>query len=114
VWTLGKMSAEKDAVPSDDAPVVEPSGASGSAAPEAPEPAPEVKAVRPKRTYNRKPKEPKPEPKDSKGEPVPEPAAPRADTGGTLDPQFFAGLNTTLKRMLELERRAKLGNLRIV
>lgn len=111
------MSAEKDAVPSDDAPVVEPSGASGSAAPAAPEPAPEVKAQRPKRTYNRKPKEPKqpkPEPKDSKGEPVPEPAAPRADTGATLDPQFFAGLNCTLKRMLELERRAKLGNLRIV
>ena len=96
-----------DAVPLDVAPVVEPAELSGIAAAE---PAPEIKAVKPKRAYNRKPKEPK----DPKPEPVPEPAAPRADTGGTLDPHFFAGLNLTLRKMMAEERKTKLSSLNIV
>ena len=96
-----------DAVPLDPVPVVEPAELSGIAAAE---PAPEIKAVKPKRAYNRKPKEPK----DPKPEPVPKPAAPRADTGGTLDPHFFAGLNLTLRKMLAEERKTKLSSLNIV
>lgn len=96
-----------DAVPLDPVPVVEPAELSGIAAAE---PAPEIKAVKPKRAYNRKPKEPK----DPKPEPVPEPAAPRADTGGTLDPHFFAGLNLTLRKMMAEERKTKLSSLNIV
>ncbi len=103
-----KMS-EGDAVPLDAVPIVDPAELSRIAAAQ---PAPEVKAVRPKRTYNRKPKEPK-EPKPEVAAPAkPEPAAPKHTD--QLDPQFFAGLNCTLKRMMELERRAKLGSLRIV
>ena len=97
----------EDAVPLDVAPVVEPAELSGIAAAE---PAPEIKAAKPKRAYNRKPKEPK----DPKPEPVPEPAAPRADTGGTLDPHFFAGLNLTLRKMMAEERKTKLSSLNIV
>lgn len=101
---IRKMAEEKsDAVPV-DAPVVEPSDPSGGAA-AVPEPAPEVKVVKPKRTYNRKPKEPKPEPKP---EPVPEPVGP------ALDPQFFAGLNATLRDMMKQERKSKISGLRIV
>ena len=96
-----------DAVPLDPVPVVEPAELSGIAAAES---APEIKAVKPKRAYNRKPKEPK----DPKPKPVPEPAAPRADTGGTLDPHFFAGLNLSLKKMLAEERKTKLSSLNIV
>ena len=102
-----------DAVPLDPGPVVEPAELSGIAAAE---PAPEIKAVKPKRAYNRKPKEPK----DPKPEPVPEPAAPRASssaaasTGGALDPHFFAGLNLTLRKMMAEERKTKLSSLNIV
>ena len=108
----------EDAVPLDVAPVVEPAELSGIAATE---PAPEIKAVKPKRAYNRKPKEPKPES---------ELAAPRessaADfaagfaagctvgTGGTIDPRFFAGLNLTLKKMLAEERKTRISSLNIV
>ena len=105
-----------DAVPLDPVPVVEPAELSGIAAAE---PAPEIKAVKPKRAYNRKPKEPK----DPKPEPVPEPAAPRASSaagsaaasaGGALDPHFFAGLNLTLRKMMAEERKTKLSSLNIV
>ena len=106
-----------DAVPLDPVPVVEPAELSGIAAAE---PAPEIKAVKPKRAYNRKPKEPK----DPKPEPVPEPAAPRASSSagsaagsasaGALDPHFFAGLNLTLRKMMAEERKTKLSSLNIV
>ena len=72
-------------------------------------------------TLEQKPDEEKPKrsrapraPRSRKSKDAEIPAATEPSVPQTLDPLFFAGLNSTLKRMMREERATKLSSLAIV
>ena len=96
-----------DDIPIDAAAVV------GPAEPSRDGPAPEPRTPEPEEEPKEKPKRaPRPR-KPKASEPAAEPSQ-LSQPPPALDPLFFAGLNTTLKRMLREERVTKLSSLAIV
>ena len=101
-----------DDIPLDAAAVVgpaEPSGDGPAPEPRAPEPEQKPKEEKPKRA----PRPRKPKAREPAAEPAAEPRQ-LSQPPPALDPLFFAGLNTTLKRMMKEERVTKLSSLAIV
>ncbi len=80
----------------------------------APKPRGRPRVVKKKPIEETKPK-PRGRPRLVKKKPIEEPPPPKADGDPVVaDPMFFAGLNATLKMMVQQERRHRLSSMAIV